>query len=190
MNHVSSAVLDAYLDDALSSDERTIVAAHLAQCATCRTALGEQANLFVALADPTLDELPVDLRPAVIAALTPMLFDRRAWMLLALQAILASAMALWLMVAGRLVLLTAVNDGLTQIWRWLELVRVMSIGDRIADWAAALPTLLAAFAPDLLADFTLMQWVGWVALAVVFWLAGNRALLREQNSRGQQEVRS
>jgi len=46
MSHVDEGTLHAYLDGELPSSERTVVDAHLAQCATCRATLAEERALL------------------------------------------------------------------------------------------------------------------------------------------------
>jgi anti-sigma factor RsiW len=46
MSHVDEGTLHAYLDDALSSDERRALEAHLGQCAVCRATLTEERALL------------------------------------------------------------------------------------------------------------------------------------------------
>lgn len=190
MSHLTSATLDAYLDDALPLVERAAVATHLAECAACRAELAVQSALFTALADPTLDDMPVDLRPAILAAIAPAPLGRRDWALIAAQAALVAVLALWLLSSGRLPFADMVSNRLAHAADWFALERLFALGDQLRAGAAALSEALRAFDLGVVVGLTPLQWVGVGGLAAVLWLMGNRVLLRDVSVRMQQEVRS
>ncbi len=189
MSHLTSATLDAYLDDVLSAAERAAVATHLAECAACRAELAVQAALFTALADPTLDEISIDLRPAILAAIAPAPLGRRDWALIGAQAALVAVLALWLLSAGRLPFTGVVSNRLARAADWFALERLLAVGDQLRAGAVALPETLRTLDLGVVVGLTPLQWVGVGGLAAVLWLVGNRVLLRDVSARMQQEVR-
>ena len=66
MAHLTEEQLNLYLDNELSTPERAIVEAHLADCEACRSELASLEILFFALHSLQSEALDSDLTPQVL----------------------------------------------------------------------------------------------------------------------------
>ena len=161
MEHLSDELLDRHADDALTAQERAVSEAHLAACDRCRRELATVCGLFAAFAAVPTEPLPLDLAPRVLRRIVPQPQRRYGWLVagvLAAQATLALALALWL-------LPSFAADALSGL-AWPGL-----------DWSAAgLRGWLPPRVPPL-AILAPLQWAVVVAGMAVLWLVGNRLVL-------------
>ena len=161
MEHLSDELLDRYADDALTAQERAAAEAHLTVCDRCRRELAAVRGLFAAFAAVPTEPLLLDLAPRVVRRIAPQPQRRYGWLVagvLAAQATLALALALWLLPS----LAAETLPGLA--WSGL-------------DWSAAgLRGWLPPRVPPL-AILAPLQWALVVAGMAIFWLVGNRLAL-------------
>ena len=177
MTHLSEEVLNAFLDYELLPDERAAAAAHLAECARCRSELDALQGMLAALAAPLrMEPIPMDLTSRVLAQTRARSVLPRVAVLLAAQSALAALLAIWLaplfgqwsaavlqlVVPGTLPILE-VPVGLDSSW-----------SDIAAAWSGISGDLAQAVSALAIAP---LAWTIAIAAAAVVWLAGNRWLL-------------
>jgi anti-sigma factor RsiW len=94
MNHLSSEILNALLDEQLTPVERGDAQAHLAACAECRAELDALDRVTTTLASLTPEPLPVELAPRVLAQITPTRRVRWADVLIVIETVAVILLAI------------------------------------------------------------------------------------------------
>jgi predicted anti-sigma-YlaC factor YlaD len=176
MTHLTEEMLNAFLDYELLPDERAAAAAHLAECARCRSQLDALQGMLAALAALRTEPIPIDLTSRVLAQTRVHSALPRVAVLLAAQSALAALLAIWLaplfgqwsaavlqlVVPGTLPVLEF-PVGLDSSW-----------SDIAAAWSGISSDLAQAVSALAIAP---LAWTIAIAAAAVVWLAGNRWLL-------------
>ena len=151
MFHLTEEQLNLYMDDKLSTSERTAVEAHLAGCDACRAELASLQALFTALDALQPAALAADLTPVVlrgVAAERRRTVRRRriSWLVPALQ--------------GVAVVLLLVFGWSALVMRYSELTQRILAEALYASWANALARGGALWAA------TVARWQTWWAEAI------------------------
>ncbi len=161
MNHLSTEILNALLDQQLAPRAHDNAQAHLAACAECRAELAALEHVAAALAALTPESLPVDLAPRVLAQIEPA--QRAPWMIALIVAETAAVIAL-------------------AVWLGETLAPLF---DLLPDFGATLIALqqgandaLNALNIEPLQSVAPTEWLMLCAAAVVAWLIANRILIQ------------
>ncbi|NJM08938.1 sigma-70 family RNA polymerase sigma factor, partial [Candidatus Gracilibacteria bacterium] len=174
MSHLNDEELLAYLDDELEPAARAMSEQHLAGCAHCQAELTHWQAMFANVAALPDKPLDVDLTPLVLAAVAPR-WSWRAWLLLVTQIAAAAALALWLL-PGFTYALGVLRFDL--LWNGA----VLWLNQQQAELATAVANFENALTQVHVPQFVVLQPLEWtmvLLLAALFWLAGNRLLLKE-----------
>lgn len=177
MSHLTSEILNLYLDAQLDTDARIEAHAHLTTCAYCQRELDELRGVFTALDALEPERIPVDLAPRVLERVAPL----RSWAgsPFALGLLVAQfALAGWLAV---LVLPALLAQPLTNLFALPNppLIEpptfLLNSHDALAfalqDWMASLARL------NSFPDIGTMQWLIAIGGIGIVWLVSNRVLL-------------
>ena len=182
--HLRDDLLQAYLDGELASGSARGAAEHLAMCRDCQGRAEEIKSVVHALAYLPDKTLGRDLAPQVLASLRPKRWTPARWTwMLAAQAVLAAALAIW---AGRPAIegwlatvsirLQVPETWLMEILAWPRSGWEILLGEAqsVLDLA---PTLVNRV-PEFSLPLTQIPVGSTVVVALLaFWLAGNGLLL-------------
>jgi anti-sigma factor RsiW len=171
--HIDEFVLNEYLDETLSDNERDVVAQHLAVCPDCQARLAELQRVFTALANVAEVELTTDLAPRVLADM-PLQEQPRRWLrlMVGMQAVTAVIFLTILWPSIQTVLMTIREWGQEQVtavsWppEWWQ---------RLGVWGTAMMEQFSNEQSTI--NLPAEQWLWLIGLALITWLVGNTVLL-------------
>lgn len=201
MNHLTSDLLDLYLDGRLDAQARAAAEIHLATCVHCREEVAALRYLFQDLAALPPEPLPIDLAPLVLARIAPAagaaphlsagargaapadqpfvvrgaggsLMAGQIALIALLMAWFGSDLLAWATPTLPDVPALAASDAPFQLSLWLD--------QQVSAVQASLVGLEQTgdmFVAGLLADIPTIFWILAVAMAGVVWLISNRLLL-------------
>lgn len=180
MNHLTTDILNLYLDDQLDEADRRSVEAHLVACPTCQRELADLRDLFAEIAALPPVVIPVDLTAAVLDRVRPQPWRAPLlWLIMLAQFGLTAALVLWLAptLAGQIQVgqvvspAEAVAGAFSTLANWvasqlLPLQAALSSVRRAAETFSL--TASTAISP--------LQWGIMLGIGVLIWLVGNRLL--------------
>lgn len=158
MKHLSSEMLNLWLDGQLAPRERDDARAHLATCAQCRAELAALERVRVALDALTPAPLPIDLTPRVLAQIEP---TQRAY---GLRALIVAE------IAACLALSVWLSDTLAAMFE-----RLPDFGAMVLTLWQTASEMLNVFSIEMPREITPIEL--WLLAALVVWLIVNRLLI-------------
>jgi hypothetical protein len=170
MNHLSESLLNEFLDDELSEENRTVVKAHIAECIECRARVDELRGLFVELKQ-LADELPSH-NLSTLALPIPPRYGLNLWLRLALA--VQAGLALGILIAifrPAWKYIVGIVNGLYP-WTWYS----HPISVKLPAIELSLPKLTAFKMP-----IPLPILIAMLVIVLAFWWLGNLRLLRDGN---------
>ncbi len=189
MNHLSTELLNLYLDDALESAEKVGVEGHLKTCPVCQQELAAIQAVFVTLSEWQLETPPYDISRVVMAQLEPIPVISNRWLSLAIltaQIMVCGLLGFW--VVPWLVNLFIDNSPN------IDFSGAGQLFSRLIDWFAGLPGIIPAPGnlnlPLTNLGFNPLLWLLIAGGLGIVWLVGNRLLLAglTQSNPNSQEV--
>jgi anti-sigma factor RsiW len=178
MSHLTSDVLNLYLDDELANGDRQTTEAHLRACADCRQELAALREFSARLGDLPPEPLPRDVAPLVMRRIAP---ARPAWRVRVGAGVLAAQLIAVVLVAAWLVTQSSRPDLLGPGWAWLAAPAAFLVSwtDPVIPGSTAVLSDVGDVVPATLLAQVTPVWGILVTLAGVLWLVGNRLLLAD-----------